>query len=375
MTGKNAACVCRIERGSMLATVAALGLSIAASANAGLVTVPNNDFLQAGNAGTVGGGLLTPPATNVPIGSDGGPWTGNYAGILNLLAPPTLTIDSGAGAASIGGVAGISVAGIVNNGGYFNQTLSSTPYVATKRYTVWTNVDAAEVLDLGLLADTGVGIALRSGTTVLASTATAAPSLVNLSLLGGNLYRLTLVYDTGASVSGNVDITLFDQPSGILTASLIPGVSFSGVGLNVGAITDSTTQLHVSGLGSMSAEVNTAFAGTLKVLVTDAVGNPQEGVMVNADAPASGASAVLSSAIESGISIRAVTGSDGIAEIGATANDIAGCYKVTATLPGSASKAVFNLRNWSGAQMADFGARGVIPYLLLQDSIFCDGFE
>ena len=129
-----------------------------------------------------------------------------------------------------------------------------------------------------------------------------------------------------------------------------------------------------NGISSVEG-VAAAKAAGLKVLVTDAVGNPQEGVMVNADAPASGASAVLSSAIESGISIRAVTGSDGIAEIGATANDIAGCYKVTATLPGSASKAVFNLRNWSGAQMADFGARGVIPYLLLQDSIFCDGFE
>lgn len=374
MIEKDASAFRRIDGRWMFAGLAALGLMVATSANAGLLSVPNADFQQAGNAGSVGGGLLTPSASNVPIGTDGGPWKGNYNGILNIIAPPTLTIDASAGHASISGIAGISVAAIVDNGGSFSQTLASVPYEATKRYTVWVDVDAGELLDLGLLSDTGVGIALRSGSTVIASSTTAAPALVNLSLLGGTVYRLTLVHDTGASVSGNVDVALFDQPAGLLTANLIPGVSFDNVGLNVGAITDSTTQLHVSGLGSMSAEVNTPFAGSLKVLVTDADGHPQEGVIVNADAPTAGASATLSSSIESGTSIRAVTGSDGIAEIGATANAIAGCYKVTATLPGSASRAVFNLRNWSVEQMAAFGKRGLIPYLL-QDSIFCDGFE
>jgi hypothetical protein len=66
---------------------AAFGMMTATSANAGLVTVPNSDFLQAGNAGTVGGGLVNPPATNVPIGTSGGPWTGNYSGVLTILAP------------------------------------------------------------------------------------------------------------------------------------------------------------------------------------------------------------------------------------------------------------------------------------------------
>lgn len=375
MTEKYASHVRKVDTGLMLGLLtAAFGMMAATSANAGLVTVPNSDFLQAGNAGTVGGGLVNPPATNVPIGTSGGPWTGNYSGVLTILAPPTLTIDSGAGTATISGIAGLSIATIINNGGYFNQTLSSTPYVATKRYTVWTNITSGELLDLGLLTDTGVGVALRSGGTTLASSATAGAGLVNLSLLGADLYRLTLVYDTGASVSGNVDIALFDQPAGLLTASLVPSVSFSKVGLNVGAITDSTTQMQVSGLGSLSAEVNTPFAGTLKVLVTDAVGNPQEGVIINADAPAAGASAVLTSSIESGTSIRAVSGNDGIAEINATANEIAGCYNVTATLPGSPSKAVFHMRNWSVEQMARFSAGGMIPYLF-QDSIFCDGFE
>lgn len=374
MTEKYASRVRKVDWGLMLGLTAALGMMVAAPASAGLLTVPNSDFLQAGNAGTVGGGLLTVPATNVGIGTSGGPWLGNYAGVLNVLAPPTLTIDATAGTATISGLAGLSVTGIINNGGYFSQTLSSTPYEATKRYTVWTDVTAGELLNLGLLTDTGVGVALRSGGTVLASSTTAGPGLVSLSLLGGDLYRLTLVYDTGASVSGNVDVTLFDQPAGLLTVNLIPSVSFSKVGLNVGAITDATTQMQVSGLGSLSAEVNTPFAGTLKVLVTDAGGNPLEGVIINADAPTAGASATLASSIESGTSIRAVSGSDGIAEISATANEIAGCYNVTATLPGSPSKAVFHMRNWSVEQMARFGAAGVIPYLL-QDSIFCDGFE
>jgi len=362
------------ELGSMLAGLMGIsGLMFAGSANAGLVDVPNGDFSQAGNAGSVGGGLVTPSATNVPIGSDGGPWKGNYMGALGILAPPILAIDSGAGTATISGILGISVAGIITNGGFFNQTLPLA-YEPTKRYTVWTDVNAGDVLSLGLLSDTDVGVAFRSGSSVVGSSATAMPGAISLSLLSGDTYRLTFAYDTGASVSGNVDIVLFDQPSNLLTASLIGGVGFGNVGLNVGAITDATTQLHVSGLGSMSAEVGTPFEGTLKALVTDADGNPLEGVIINADAPASGASAILGSAIESGSSIRAVTGSDGIAEIAATANEIAGCYKVTASLPGSESKAVFNLRNWSIEEMADFSARGVVPYLF-QDSIYCDGFE
>lgn len=352
---------------------AILGLAFAASAQAGIVDMPNGDFSATGNAGSVGGGLLTPSASNVPIGPDGGPWKGNYAGALGVLAPPSLTIDAAAGTATISGIAGLSVGGIISNGGSFSQALPLA-YEANKRYTVWTDVDVGETLALALLADTNVGVAFTSGGSVLASSATAATGLVDLSLLNGDTYRLTFVHDTGASVNGNVGIALFDQPAGLLTASLIGGVSFGHVGLNVGAITDATTQMHVSGFGSLSAEVNTPFEGTLKALVTDANGNPLEGVIINADAPGSGASAVLSSQLDTGISVRAVTGSDGIAEIGATANAIAGCYKVTASLPGSTAKAVFNLRNWSVEDMAAFSARGIVPYLL-QDSIFCDGYE
>lgn len=374
MTAKDATRVRNVGRESMLTgLMGMLGLMFAASANAGLVNVPNGDFSQAGNAGSVGGGLLTPPATNAPIGSAGGPWKGNYSGALGVLAPPTLAIDSNAGTATISGVLGISVAGIITNEGFFNQTLP-VQYEPTKRYTIWTDITTGSVLSLGLLSNTDVGVAFRSGSSVVASSATATAGLVDLSLLGGDTYRLTFVYDTDGSASGNVDIALFDQPSNLLTADLIGGVSFGNLGLNVGAITDATTQLHVSGLGSLSAEVNTPFEGTLKALVTDADGNPLEGVIIQADAPTSGASATLSSSIESGISIRAVTDSNGIAEIAATANEIAGCYKVTASLPGSPSKAVFNLRNWSIEEMAGFQARGIVPYLF-QDSIFCDGFE
>jgi len=375
MTIQATACIRKTAAHWKLAAMAGvMGLSFAASANAGLVTVPNGDFMQAGNAGSVGGGLLTPSATDVPIGTDGGPWKGNYSGALGIVAPPTLTIDSNAGSAAISGILGISVLDIVTNGGFFNQTLP-LPYESTKRYTVWTDIRIGSVLDLGLLSNADVGVALRSGTSVVADSASAPANLVDLSLLSGDTYRLTLVYDTDTSAaSGNVDIALFDQPSDLLTANLIGGVSFGNVDLNVGAITDATTQLQVSGLGSMSAEVNTPFPGTLKALVTDADGSPLEGVVVQANAPKNGASAVLSTALDSGDSVRAVTDDDGIAEIGATANGIAGCYPVTVTLPGSPSRAVFHLRNWSVEEMAGFSARGVIPYLL-QDSIFCDGFE
>lgn len=357
---------------SVLAIAAAIGLA-ASVAHAGAVFVPNGDFSAPGNAGSVGGGLVGNSGTNVGIGSGLGPWTGSFQGGLGLLVPPVLTINSTTQTATISGVVGLNIGGVITNGGYFSQTLS-VPYVPNKRYTVTTDIDAGVLLGLNVLTASNAGIALRSGASVLSASTTAPPQLVNLASLVGTTYRLSLIYDTGATVSGNVDIQLFDQPQGLLTANLLSSAIFSNVMLNVGAITDSSTQLHVSGLGSQGTEVGTPFAAPLVAEVTDAVGNPLEGVFVNVSAPTTGASAVLTSGASSGTTVQALTDNNGLVSVTATANSIAGCYRVTASVDGVNSTALFYLRNWSTAQMQRFLDAGVNG-ASLQDSIFCDGFE
>ncbi|GAA0709212.1 hypothetical protein [Dokdonella soli] len=359
---------------TIIALIGVAGIALSVLAHAGAVAVPNGDFSVPGNAGSVGGGPIGGSGTNVGIGASLGPWTGTFNGAVALLAPPTLTIDSTARTANINGVLGVNVAGLFNNGGYFSQTLP-TPYVPNKRNTVGVDINSGGSLGLGTLATTNVGIALRSGATVLGSSTTAPAQLVSLAPVNGTTYHLTLIYDTGPTVSGNVDIQLFDLPQNQLTANLMPTVTFSNVTLNVGAITDPTTQLHVSGLGSQSAQVGTPFGAPLIAKVTDMLGTPMEGVIVTVAAPPTGASAVLTSGSSSGTSVQAVTDTSGLVTVSATANSIAGCYRVTASVGGVPSQAIFSLRNWSTAQIFRFLDAGVDMTALQQDSIYCDGFD
>lgn len=349
-------------------------IAMSVAAQAGAIAVPNGDFSMATNAGTIGGGIVGGAAVDQGIGSSGGPWKGTYNGVLALLAPPTLTIDTTAHTAAISGLVGVNVGGILSNGGYFSQTLGDA-YLPTKRYTVSANVDTGSPLTLGVLGTANAGISLRSGATVLGSSATAPPQLIDLSLLNGTNYRLRLIYDTGASVSGNVDVQLFDLPQGLVTANLLGSVAFGDVSLNVGAITDANTQLEVSGLDSQGTEVGTPFGGPLKAKVTDQSNHPMEGVIVTVSAPASGASATLTSGTMSGTTVEAVTDANGEITLSAAANSIAGCYRITASIGGSSSRALFYMRNWTPEQVMRFLDSGKDMSVVLQDSIFCDGFE
>ncbi|MEO7326233.1 MAG: hypothetical protein ABIW82_15515 [Dokdonella sp.] len=356
------------------AAMCATCLAASVAAQAGPIVVPNGDFSILTNAGTIGGGVVGGVAVDLGIGSAAGPWTGSFHGALGLLVPPTLTIDAAAHSATINGLLGIDVGGIVTNGAYFSQTTGAS-YLPNKRYTVSANVDTGGPLTIAALGAANVGISLRSGGIVLSSSATAPLPLVDLSLLSGTNYRLKLVYDTGASVSGNVDVQLFDLPQGLLTANLLASTTFGGISLNVGAITDSNTQLAVSGVGSQGAEVDTPFGAPLVAKVTDQGNNGLEGVIVTVTAPAAGASAILTSGNMTGSTVEAVTDANGEITLSAAANSIAGCYAVTASVDGTTSKAVFHLRNWSNQQMMRFLDAGSDMQQVMQDSIFCYGFE
>lgn len=324
---------------AIFAVVLACALAFAATPlRAASIPVPNGDFSASGNIGQVGGGLLGASGTDVAIGT--GPWTGSYNGVLGLLAPPQLTIASGG--ATISGLAGVNVLGVLNNGGYFSQTLP-VAYIAGNRYTLAAQVDIGSVLDLGLLGSANLGLALRSddGTT-LASTATAAPPLINLTPIGGTAYRLTLAFDAQSPISGDIDIQLLATPQGMLGASLSTSVGFSDVTLDVTAIDPSAGQIFATGGAQQSATVGTPFAAPLDVQVVDANGDPLPNVAVTFAAPASGAGVTLSATTTN-------TDADGIASVGAIANDVAGSYVVNASVAGVASPAVFTLTNLAAA--------------------------
>jgi hypothetical protein len=351
------------------------GLAMSFGACAGSITIPNADFSLLSNAGSVGGGILQPLGVDIGIGSGGGPWTGSFNGILGLLAPPTLSIDAAAQTATIEGLLGINLAGLVSNGGYISQVLSGTPWVAHKRYTVSTDIDVGGVVDLDVLGLADVGIALRSGNTVLSASTTAAAPLVNLDLLDGSNYRLKLVYDTGATVNGDVNLQLFNLPQGLLTINLLASTTFANIKLNVGAITDANTQVSVSGVSSQGAQINTPFAHPLVAKVTDQGNQPLEGVIVTISSPTSGASADLTSGSTTGRSVEATTNANGEITLSATANGISGCYAVSASVDGVTQKAIFSLRNYTPEQINRMLDSGIDITLGLQDSIYCNGFE
>src|SRR5579871_4853023 len=89
--------------------VSALIITLAISSHAAIIYT--NNFTDAGSAGSVGGGILTPSAT-LQIGS--GPWSGTYNGTLSVVAPPVITVGNfggfgGGGFGSNKGVLGVNI--------------------------------------------------------------------------------------------------------------------------------------------------------------------------------------------------------------------------------------------------------------------------
>ncbi|MEO7199116.1 MAG: Ig-like domain-containing protein [Dokdonella sp.] len=319
------------------ANIAAAGvfaLSMGA-ATASSITVPNGDFSLAANNGSIGGGLVGGSGSG-PIGA--GPWGGNYLGALALLAPPTLTI--GSGKASVNGLLSINVAGLINNGAYFQQQMATT-WQAEKRYTLRATLDTGATLTLGALSSGNGGIALANGGTRLA--ASTSSSNVSLDLISGTAYQLTLVYQSGTAVSGNIGIQLFNEPTGVLSANLLNGLAFDDIQLDVRAINQIPGSIgSANGSGSRDAVVAMPIMPTLGVRVLDQNGDPIEGLSVNYSVPMSGASAVLASS-------TAVTGADGIASVDATANTVAGSYQIAVSVAGLPAPVLFDVTNRAGA--------------------------
>jgi hypothetical protein len=144
---------------------------------------------------------------------------------------------------------------------------------------------------------------------------------------------------TGAAVSAGVPFVPW-LCSGTDTSPAIgfqPSLTPCGVAASLSA-TAGTPQ---------SADVNTAFATDLQVIVRDAANNPLAGVAVTFTAPASGASGTFAGGQRT---VTVLTNAAGVATAPAfTANGTAGSYTVTACVAGLAGAASFALTNLAGA--------------------------
>ncbi len=110
-------------------------------------------------------------------------------------------------------------------------------------------------------------------------------------------------------------------------------------GIDIGAFQDRGFTIGVvSGDGSQSATVDTAFAKPLAVVVTSPSGDPVQGGIVTFASSGTSASAALSAG-------TATIGANGQAQVTATANGQAGSYTVTASALGATSTASFSLTN------------------------------
>ncbi len=340
-------------------------LLVGSSAMAASVEVPNGDFSDPANNGSIGG-LLGPNLNNQPIGT--GPWLGTSFGILGILARPMLTVDSTNQNATIGGILA-NVGGLLNTGGWFSQQLAVN-FQPGRFYVMSADVSAGGLLNLGLLTDTNVGIGLTSGSTLVAASTTAAPELLDLRLIETNAYRLRFGWFADAGASGAIGLRLFNRPQGLLQADLLGTTVFGNVeleGRDIGPVTRVT--ILPGTVGDTETGVGQRFPGQFIAIVEDEDGDgvPNYEVTIAAPEGDDSASADLSSPSSDdppGRTITAKTDIDGVVTFDATANMVAGCFQVHvgASDPElTVESGVFHFRN-----VSDDPA---------QDSIYCNGFQ
>ena len=180
------------------------------------------------------------------------------------------------------------------------------------------------VLDAGGNPTAGaiVAVSLQGGSASLGGTLTATTDATghatfsDLSVNTAGTYQLMAVSGSLSTVSSSFTIS----PS---TASAL---------------------IFVNGGDGQSATVGLAYGSPLAAIVVDAYQNPLAGLEVTFTAPTSGASVTFAGAT------TVTSDANGIATSPAiTANTQSGAFQVSATVPGAASPALFNLTNLPGA--------------------------
>ena len=160
--------------------------------------------------------------------------------------------------------------------------------------------------------------------TVPGSGATATPSASTVATNASGRAQITA---TAGTVTGSYALT-----------ATVAGFAAAFSLTNTAGVPASIAMSSGSG---QSAQPNIGFAAPLAAIVRDTFGNPVPGATVSFTAPGGTTSATLGAP-------TAITGSDGIAQITATAKTHTGSYTVTASVPGPETPASFALTNLAG---------------------------
>jgi len=224
---------------------------------------------------------------------------------------------------------------------------------------------------LGVVAGTILTASGGTPQSTFVGTAFPVPLQVTLVSNGAPVPNALITFaapPVGASATLS-SITVFTNASGIATVnatantlagSYVVSAIYQGLTATFNLTNTAIASLTASGGTPQATLLGTTFPSALQVTVKDTAGNPVSGANVSFAAPASGASAVLSSNF-------AVTNSAGVASVTATANNTAGSYSVTASI-GTLSVA-FSLTNTSAAP-GSITASGGTPQVALLGSPF-----
>jgi uncharacterized repeat protein (TIGR01451 family) len=137
---------------------------------------------------------------------------------------------------------------------------------------------------------------------------------------------------TDASGLARIAATATTTAGAFQVSASVPGVG-SSASFSLTNTAGAPAALAVISGAGQSTTVATAFGQSLGFLVSDAHGNPVPGAAIALAAPASGATAALTSA-------SLTTASDGTASTTATAGTVAGSYSVSASTAGASSVTV-----------------------------------
>ncbi len=295
--------------------------------NGGTVSLTNSTL--SGNSANIGGGIVnygTLTLSNSTLSGN----SANYGGGIANNGTPTLINSTLSGnSAHFGG-------GIDNYTGkvsHLNNTLIAGNTASVSAPDVRGAVVSTSGFNLiGNGTDmTGISNG-ANGNQIGTSRSPIHPLLATLGSYGGPTKTLALLPGSPALDAGSNALdggATTDQRG---DPRIIHGT------VDIGAFESQGFTVTVSAGNNQSTRVNTPFGSALAVTVSSSAGEPVAGGVVKFTAPSSGASAVLSAT-------RVTLNGSGKGSVTATANKVAGSYKVAVSAGGANAKANFELTN------------------------------
>jgi protocatechuate 3,4-dioxygenase beta subunit len=282
--------------------------------------------------------------------------------VTDLVGNPVSGVTVTFAAPVVGASASVPASAVTDGSGVASVT--ATANATPGNYSVTASVAGVATpaaFDLTNTAGAPANIVATGGTPQSAaiSTAFADPLQVTVTDMDGNpVIGVTVNFAApGSGASASLPSTAVTDGSGVAsvtaTANTIAG-SYSVTASVVGVVTPASFSLtntagppaNIAATSGtpQSAMINTPFANSLQVTVTDVGGNPVAGATVNFAAPGGGASAAVPA--------TAITDGTGVASVTAVANSIAGSYGVAASVVGAGAPAIFSLTNTAGPAAA-----------------------